>query len=1133
MDYEVVVKYNGNILRIRDELEVSIELLGYNYAIIIADTEEKINRLLEYEEIEYVEKPFILETQDTQSFSATGITRFKQRYNLTGKGTILGVIDSGIDYTLSQFRDKDGNSKILYYWDQSIGSNPPQGFNEGTLYTNEDINKAIKGEINIPISTTSSHGTHVAGICSQIAQEARMIVVRVGRRQTDSFSKSTEFMRAIKFVLDKALELKMPISINISYGSNEGSHKGLSLFEQYIDEMAGFWKNNICVASGNNADKGGHKNINIKGSEKFEVEFIVGPNEKLLNINIWPDYIDNFYVYLISPSNKQTQSISLTSGEVKNVIDQTRIKGYFYPIPPYSLIRRITIQMSSVEYINQGIWKIVFIPIDVISGNVNIYLPTSEGLSKETRFVSPTKRATVTVPGTASKVITVGSFNSRTDNVSIFSGEGDIENGIYKPDLLAPGEDIVSVLPGGNTGALTGTSMATPHVTGSVALLMEWGIVNKNDLYLYSQKMKALLTKHARRTTGNTYPNNSMGYGFLDLSQISLTTIQSINQEEYYRSTKKTKKKRKITKNKNIKKYKRTPEEDIGKQTNDENKITIPFDLKDVFKHGILGGINILHKPEFEDEFKKLNTGYYLYKINESLCVVFIIGSNLDNIEHIMALKSVISVEPFTKIALLSKVEQGTTQAVSVLEDIDATFFKNNPNIVVNGRGVAIAIIDSGIDYLHDAFIYPDGTSKILYLWDQTKEGNPPKGYYIGTEYTRDQINEAIKNKDATLSTDEEGSGTMLSGICSGLKTVNGDYEGIAEESELIVVKLNKIGKYYNNATYFAAGMYVYEKAQELGMSLVINGSLGSNDLVAITQRVLSKTTFFTQGICEVRGAGDEGNTQTHTSGRINFNGEEKIVELELSEDEERIDIQLWVTRPDKINVGILSPSGEVSKMQPVSNYSIITGKFDFESTQYIINYIYPTTYSGQQQANITLINVKKGIWKIKLVGEYITNGMYQMYLPNRVFIKNGTKFRDVDPNYTINYPATLEDIITVGAYDTINNSLWPTSSRGPNINGMSKPDVVAPGVKIIAPYPGNKYGNITGTAAAAAQVTGAVALFMQYILEEDNYPDKAFVQKINTFVKAGAVKNKNINYPNENYGYGLLNIKNMFEQLK
>ncbi len=533
IEYEVVAKYNGDILRLENELGVSVEILGYNYAIIIADSEEKINRLLDYPEIEYIEKPFILETQDVQSFSSTGIIRFKQRNGLTGKGVILGIIDSGIDYNLPVFRDKDGNSKILYYWDQSIQGTPPEGFQEGTLYTNEDINKAIKGEIKIPISATSSHGTHVAGICAEIANEASIIAVRVGSRVTDTFSKSTEFMRAIKFILDKALELKMPVAINISYGSNEGSHKGLSLFEQYIDDMSSFWKNNIVVAAGNNGDKGGHKNINIKDTGKnTEVEFIVGEGEKLLNLNIWPVFIDDFSVYLVNPSNVKTQPISLISGEIKNTIGATKIKGYFYPIAPYSLTRRVSIQISSITSISPGIWKLVFEPINIVDGNIDIYLPTSEGISKNTKFLTPTKTATVTVPGTANKVITVGSFNSRTDTVSVFSGEGDIENGIYKPDLLAPGENIVSVLPGGNIGALTGTSMAAPHVTGSVALLMQWGIVDKNDLFLYSQKMKALLTRNARRSPLYIYPNNSMGYGFLDLSNIILINIAQINKEE-------------------------------------------------------------------------------------------------------------------------------------------------------------------------------------------------------------------------------------------------------------------------------------------------------------------------------------------------------------------------------------------------------------------------------------------------------------------------------------------------------------------------------------------------------------------------------------------------------------------------
>ena len=540
INYEVIVKYNGDTSNIESELGVSIEKLGYNYAIITSDTSESIELLLNYPQIEYLEKPFILTTQDTQSFSRTGITRFKNTNKLTGKGTIIGIIDSGIDYNLDVFKDSNGNSKILYYWDQSIQGNPPEGFKHGTLYTNEDINKAIKKEIDIPISVTSTHGTHVAGIACQIAEDANLIVVRVGNVSTDVFSKSTEFMRAIKFILDKSLELKMPVAINISYGSNEGSHRGLSLFEQYIDDMCSFWKNNIVVAAGNNGDKDGHKSIKLEDKIK-EVEFIVGEDEKILNINIWPEFIDDFSVCIVNPSNVKSQEISLISGEIKNILGGTRVKGYFYTIPPYSLSRRITIQLSSTDSIMQGIWKLVFTPINIVMGDINIYLPTSEGLSKNTRFLEANKRLTVTVPGTANKAITVGSFNSSTDTVSIFSGEGDISKNVFKPDLLAPGENILSTLPGGSVGALSGTSMATPHVTGVVSLLMQWGIVEKNDLFFYSQKIKAFLLQRAKRNVFYTYPNNSMGFGFLDLVDVKLENIADINKQYdlFYRKKKK------------------------------------------------------------------------------------------------------------------------------------------------------------------------------------------------------------------------------------------------------------------------------------------------------------------------------------------------------------------------------------------------------------------------------------------------------------------------------------------------------------------------------------------------------------------------------------------------------------------
>lgn len=1101
MDYEVIVKYNGDITFLEQELGVSVELLGYNYAIITADTPQKVDNLLNYTQIEYVEKPFILETQDTQSLSSTGITEFKERTKLTGKGTLLGLIDSGIDYNIPIFKDKDGNSKILYYWDQSIDGNPPNGFKEGTLYTNEDINKAINGEIQIPISSTSTHGTHTAGIACSVANEADMIVVRVGRRQTDTFSKSTEFMRAIKFVLDRALQLQRPIAINISYGSNEGSHRGESLFEQYIDQMCSFWKNNIVVAAGNNATKAGHKRINIKNDENNDtlVEMEVGQNEKILNINIWPSFVDNFNLYLVSPTGKSTQPISQDSGLIKNIIGNTRINGVFYPIAPYSLSRRITIELKSDTEIIPGIWTLLFTPIKLVDGNVDIYLPTSEGITIDTRFLEPSKVLTVTVPGTASKVITVGSFNSRTDVVSTFSGEGDIDGGIIKPDLLAPGEEIVSYLPGGSTGALTGTSMATPHVTGVCSLLMQWGIVEGNDLFLYSQKVKSVLIEYARRNPQYTYPNNSRGYGFLDLSRLNLLSISQNNQDYgLYRSKKKIKKK---------------------KNLRQENLIPIIAVL--------------FENQQFEEDLKKLNINYRLEKLSDDFGVLYISPKDIDKAGSIANILSAQTIESIIRLASLSQISQGTTGGVVGNEIIGANFFKENPNINVTGRGVIIGIADSGIDYLHPDFIYPDGTSKILYLWDQTKDGNPPEGYHIGTEYTNEDINRAIREKDDTLSIDEEGSGTMLSGICAGLGNLNPNYAGVAGEASLIVIKLKKYNGNYTNAALYVATEYAIKRALELNMPIVFNTSYGSNESVAITTLSLRNTLFFERGICMVSGVGNEGNIQTHTSGVIEFNGSEGYIELELSEDDPNVQIQVWMDRPDRVNCEVISPTGESSKLLQVSSYALVTGLYDFEQTEYLLETNYPTTFSGQQQININLTNAKKGIWKIKLIGIDINSGIYNAYLSNRVFLKPGTRFRESNPEKTINYPATYEDIISVGAYDTINDSIWPTSSRGPTIDYIQVPDIVAPGVNIVAPYPGEKYARISGTAPAAAYVSGSLALFLQYVLVEKRYPEKAFTQAMITYLKAGAVRSNNISYPNSALGYGLLNIRNVFDQLK
>ena len=209
------------------------------------------------------------------------------------------------------------------------------------------------------------------------------------------------------------------------------------------------------------------------------------------------------------------------------------------------------------------------------------------------------------------------------------------------------------------------------------------------------------------------------------------------------------------------------------------------------------------------------------------------------------------------------------------------------------------------------------------------------------------------------------------------------------------------------------------------------------------------------------------------------------------------------------------SPSGEISKNAKLSNFNQVNGIFDIEQTKYIITYTYPTTFSGQQFTSIILKKPKKGIWKVILVGIYKSFGIYNviykefgkynMYIINNK--SNKIRFREADPFYTVNFPAISQYIMTVGGYNTINNSIWINSSRGPNIQNIKKPDIVAPGVNIISTFPGNKYAKITGTSAANSYVIGASALYLQYTFIDEIYKDKSYPQIIKTYMQAGAKK--------------------------
>lgn len=551
--WELIVKYHGSLDAL-GSLGVGIEYLIAGYAILTVP-ELLVERMVELEQIEFVEKPkrYFYQQIPPAEGSCLEPVLFRNP-NLTGRGVLVAVVDSGIDYTLPEFRNNAGNTRIRYLWDQTLRPTeerrPPEGFSVGVEFTSEQIDEALAADSRqqqfdlLPSVDTSGHGTAVAGIAvgdsagyRGVAREAELLVVKLGVADALGFPRTTEIMRAMTYVVKRAVELQMPLVVNLSFGNTYGAHDGSSLLERFLDNVSEIGRTVICVGSGNEGANGGHLAGSLERTgggniyRPAEIELAVAQYERALNVQLWKNYSDVYRIYLRAPGGQETElPASIEGGKYTLRLGQTDILVYIGEPLPYSAAQEIYLDLIPVGslYIDSGIWTIRLIPVEVVTGNYYFYLPSSAVRSEGTGFYRPTPEVTLTIPSTASKVITVGAYNSIYDAYADFSGRGYadatrtvgvVASGLAKPDLVAPGVNILAPDIYGGYNPVTGTSFAAPIVSGSAALLMEWGIVRGNDVFLYGEKVKAYLRRGARPLRGETeYPNSRVGWGRLCVS---------------------------------------------------------------------------------------------------------------------------------------------------------------------------------------------------------------------------------------------------------------------------------------------------------------------------------------------------------------------------------------------------------------------------------------------------------------------------------------------------------------------------------------------------------------------------------------------------------------------------------------
>jgi len=536
--WELIVKYSGTLEAVRQTARSVTELLN-GYAVIVIE-EERIGQLAQLPEVEFIEKPkkLYFQTDVGRQVSCIDIVQ-DMPLSLRGKGTLIGIVDSGIDYENAEFRNEDGTTRIVSLWDQSVNGRPPAGYLAGTEYTREQIDAALATEDKevrrqmVKTSDVSGHGTAVAGIAAGngrgsegrrfrgAAPEAELIIVKMGAPREGGFPRTTELMRGVDYIVRKAVELRRPVAINISFGNTYGSHDGTSLVERFLNDIADMWKNVICIGSGNEGASAGHVSGKVRRQISETVELAVQQREPALSIQIWKSYVDEMGVSVISPSGRQAGPFYEFLGAQRYILGDTELLIYYGEPKPYSVKQEIYLSLlPGKQYIESGVWKIVLTPGRIVDGEYQMWLPTQTSLNMGTAFLQPNSMSTLTIPSTASLAVTVAAYDARTFSYADFSGRGPAgmyegEN-VLKPDIAAPGVRVTAPVPGGRYQSFSGTSFAAPFVTGSAALLMEWGIVRGNDPYLYGEKVKAYLRKGAKQLAGyERWPNALLGYGAL------------------------------------------------------------------------------------------------------------------------------------------------------------------------------------------------------------------------------------------------------------------------------------------------------------------------------------------------------------------------------------------------------------------------------------------------------------------------------------------------------------------------------------------------------------------------------------------------------------------------------------------
>ena len=516
-----------------------------------------------YTSYTYSAVPKLYSLLDVTSMDAAGITPAGELpvLNNQGSGVIVGFVDTGINYTDSLFRNVDGSTRIIGIWDQTNNSDnsnnienetakPFSAFSAlyGTQYTAEEINLALNSDNPasiVPTRDENGHGTFLASIAagnrderagfSGAAPQASIAMVKLkpAKQYLRDFYliqdgaeayQENDIMMGVSYLYFLARKYSMPLVVCIPLGTNMGSHMGMSRLGQYLNQVSLSNGSAVITAAGNETGARHHfRAVMDADTDEVTAELRVGEREAGFSMELWAENMGAYTVGFISPTGEVAREISVPlRGEntVSFLLEQTQITVYTQIADVSSGSQFIFMRFENPM---SGIWRILIRNSLDIRETFHIWLPVRGFISDETYFLRPDPDTTITDPGNARYPITVTAYDHTKNSIYIHASRGYSLSGRIKPDLAAPGVNILGAsVSGRRLTRMSGTSVSAAHLAGAAAILLNWGVLNANYPYLNTPVLKSIFVRGAQRNPALTYPIREFGYGTLNLYEAFL-----------------------------------------------------------------------------------------------------------------------------------------------------------------------------------------------------------------------------------------------------------------------------------------------------------------------------------------------------------------------------------------------------------------------------------------------------------------------------------------------------------------------------------------------------------------------------------------------------------------------------------